>query len=51
MRGLFIKFKTDDTILVKYNKKFFVVNINEKVFFRKISSKDLIKMHLVDAIQ
>jgi len=49
MRGLFIKFKTDDTILVKYNKKYFVVNINDKVFFRKISSKDLIKMHLIDA--
>tara|TARA_B100000787_G_C16198499_1_gene302890 strand:+ start:6524 stop:6955 length:432 start_codon:yes stop_codon:yes gene_type:complete len=50
MRGLFIKFKTKETILLKYNKKYFVVNINEKVFFKKINNKDLIKMHLIDAL-
>ena len=49
-RGLFIKFKTNDTILIKLNHKFYTVNINNKVFFKKLNNKDLLKIHLIETI-
>ena len=49
-RGLFIKFKTNDTILIKLNYKFYTVNINNKVFFKKLNNKDLLKIHLIETI-
>ena len=51
MRGLFIKFKTPTTILLKFYKRYYVVNINDKIFFRKINNKDILKIHLIEAIK
>ena len=51
MRGLFIKFKSPETILLKYYKRFYTININNKLFFRKLSNKDILKIHLIDAIK
>ena len=49
-RGLFIKFKSDNSIIIKLNKRYYTVNINNKIFFRKLTNKDILKIHLIDTI-
>tara|TARA_B110000238_G_C15981669_1_gene376303 strand:+ start:205 stop:630 length:426 start_codon:yes stop_codon:yes gene_type:complete len=49
-RGLFIKFKSDKTIQIKLNHRFYNVNINNKIFFKKLNNKDLLKIHLIESI-
>ena len=49
-RGLFIKFKSDNSIILKLNKRYYTVNINNKIFFRKLTNKDILKIHLIDTI-
>ena len=49
--GLFLKYKDNSRVLLKYGKKFYNVNPENKVFFRKLSNKSLLKMYLVDTIQ
>ena len=51
MRGLFIKFRSPETILLKYYKRYYTVNITNKFFFRRINNKDILKIHLIDAIK
>ena len=48
--GLFLKFKDDKKVLLKYGKKYYNVNVENKVFFRKLSNKNLLKMYLLDTI-
>ncbi len=49
-RGLFIKFKSADSIIIKLNNRYYTVNIINKIFFRKLTNKDLLKIHLIETI-
>ena len=48
--GLFLKLKDNKSVLLKYGKKYYNVNTENKVFFRKLSNKNLLKMYLLDTI-
>lgn len=51
MSGLFLKFKSNNTVILKLNNRYYNVNIHNKIFFRKISNKDILKIHLIEAIK
>ena len=46
--GLFIKFKTNNIVLLKNNNRFYNVNISNKIIFRKLNKRENIKIKLLE---